>query len=68
MKVSELMTKLSNCNQDAKLRIIQEEELECMPEWWSDEIGECGGVTGKATEVYSEDLHSHQMYLLAIDN
>ena len=63
MTVKELMTKLSNCNDEAKLRIIQEEELECMPEYWD---GEEQKVSGKAIELYSEDLYSHQTYLLAI--
>lgn len=64
MTVEELMEKLSGCNPKAKLMIIQEEELECMPEWWDDEERK---VAGKATELYSYDLHSHEMYLLAID-
>ena len=45
-----------------EVKIIQEEELECMPEWWDDK----DGVSGKATKIYSEDLHSHEMYMLAI--
>ena len=64
MTVKELITKLSSCNGEAKLMIIQEEELECMSEWWDEEAGK---VTGRAIELYSEDLHSHEMYLLAID-
>lgn len=68
MKVKDLITKLQECNPDARLELIQGEELECMPEWWDDNIGEYGGVCGNATEVYSEDLHSHQFYLLAIKN
>ena len=64
MIVEELMTKLSSCNPKAQLQIIQEEELECMPEFWDDDERK---VSGKATELYSEDLHSHEMYLLAID-
>lgn len=67
MTVKELIEKLSSCNPNARLKIIQEEELECMPEWWDDKIGACGSVSGSATEIYSEDLHSHQMYLLAIE-
>ena len=43
--------------------IIQEEELECMPEYWDDDAR---GVIGKATELYSEDVHSHEIWLLAI--
>ncbi len=65
MTVEELMTKLASCNGKAKLRIIQEEELECFPEFWDDEEQK---VAGKATELYCEDLHSHGMYLLAIDS
>lgn len=64
MTVEELMTKLSSCNGKANLMIIQEEELECMPELWDDEKQK---VSGKATELYCEDLHSHGMYLLAVD-
>ncbi len=65
MTVEELMAKLASCNPKSKLRIIQEEELECMPELWDDEEQKVGG---KATELYCEDLHSHGMYLLAIDS
>jgi len=64
MIVEELMAKLSKCNKKAKLMIIQEEELECMPEYWDDKKQK---VAGKATKLYSEDLYSHQTYLLAID-
>lgn len=67
MRVKELIEKLQKCNPDAMLKIIQGEELECMPEWWDDKIGDYGSVSGLATEIYSEDLHSHQMYLLAIE-
>lgn len=66
MDVKDLIKKLQKCNPDNKLKIIQEEELECMPEWWDDSVGEYGGVAGEATELFSEDIHSHQMYLLAI--
>ena len=52
-------------NPDAKIRLIQGEELECMPEWW-DEVENMPG--GKASELYSEDVHSHQWYLLAIED
>ena len=65
MTVKELELRLSNCQKDAKLKIIQEEELECMPEIWDDEKKE---VCGKAKELFSEDCHSQQMYLLAIEN
>ncbi len=65
MKVKELIEKLQRCNLDAKLKIIQEEELECIPEWWDEEENK---VSGKATEMYSEDLYSHETYLLVIDN
>ena len=68
MKVKDLIKIAEKCNPEANLEIIQGEELECMPEWWDDQLGACGGVCGKATELYSYDLHSHQMYLLAIDN
>lgn len=63
MKVKELIEKAQNLNPNDELRIIQEEELECMPELWDDEKNE---VSGNATKLYSEDLHSHEMYLLAI--
>ena len=66
MKVKDLIEKLQKCDPDDQLKIIQEEELECMPEWWDDNIGEYGGVTDKVTELFSEDLYSHQTYLLAI--
>ncbi len=64
MTVKEIITILVECNPEAKLTIIQEEELECMPEWWDEDKGKVGR---KATEVYSHDLHSHQVYLLAIN-
>ena len=63
MTVKELIEALSDCDSDAKIRIMQEEELECTPEWWNDDICKPGG---KATELFSEDLHSHYFYLLAI--
>ncbi len=65
MTVKELMEKASKCKPNAKLQIIQEEELECMPELWDEEEQKVGG---KATKLYCEDLHSHGMYLLAVDN
>ncbi len=65
MTVEELMAKLSSCNPKAELQIIQEEELECMPSLWDDEERK---VSGKATELYSEDLYSHETYLLAVEN
>jgi len=65
MTVKELIAKLSNCTQDARLKIIQEEDLECTPEYWDDKERK---VIGKATELYSEDLYSHEFYLLAIEN
>ena len=64
MTVKELMAKLSSCNENAKLQIIQEETLECTPEYWDDKENK---VTGKASELYSEDLYSHQFFLLAIE-
>ena len=64
MTVKEAMENLSECSPDARLHIVQEEELECMPQYWDDEKQE---VAGKAREIFSEDVHSHQMYLLAID-
>lgn len=64
MTVKELMVKLASCNGKSELMIIQKEELECMPEWWDDKEQK---VAGKAIELYSYDLHSHEMYLLAID-
>lgn len=66
MKVKDLIKKLQNCNPNDSIKIIQELELECMPEWWDDKKGEYGGVAGSATEIYSEDVHSHTFYLLAI--
>lgn len=67
MQVKDMIVILQEqCNPDDDIRIIGELELECMPEWWDDEKGDYGGVTGNATEIYSEDLHSHQFYLLAI--
>lgn len=63
MKVKDLINNLQKCNPNDKIRIIQGEELECMSEWWDDNNYTPGG---KATELFSEDLHSHQMYLLAI--
>ena len=68
MKVAELISVLHLCNPETELRIIQQEELECFPEWWDDNKGEYGGVISPATELYSEDVHSHRMYLLAIEN
>ena len=65
MIVKELTEKLSSCNDEATLMIIQEEELECMPEYWADEERK---VIGNATKLYSEDLHSHEFCLLAIEN
>jgi len=67
MTVEELMAKLKNCRKDAKLQIIQEEELECMPDLWNDEEHKVGGTSG-AIELYSEDCHSHEMYLLAYNS
>lgn len=61
MNVKEAIKKLEMCNPTSKLKIIQELELECMPEWWDS-----GKVKGEATEIYSEDVHSHQFYLLVI--
>ncbi len=65
MNAKELKEKLSSCNDEAEIRIIQEEELECMPEYWDDEKHK---VAGKATELFCEDLYSHEMYLLAVDD
>lgn len=65
MTVKELIEKLQALNPNDKLMLIQEEELECVPEMWDDEKGEVSGV---AVKLYSEDLHSHEMYLLAIRN
>ena len=66
MQVKDLIKNAQKCNPDSRVIIIQGEELEAMPEWWDDNIGEYGGVYGPATEIFSFDLHSHQMYLLAI--
>ncbi len=65
MKVKELALKLSQVSPEAELKIIEEEELECMPELWDDEEHKVGGTSG-AIELYSEDLHSHEMFLLAV--
>ena len=65
VEVKDLIKKLQKCDSDDSIRIIQEEELECMSEWWDDEKGDYGEVSGLATEIYSEDLHSHTFYLLA---
>ncbi len=64
MTVQELIDKLVNCKLEAQIKIIQEEELECTPEIWNDEKQE---VVGKAVKLYSEDLYSHEVYLLAVD-
>jgi hypothetical protein len=63
MKVKELIKRLQECDQNAKIEIIQEETLECLPDIWDDNTRE---VTGKATNLYEEDLYSHEFYLLAI--
>ena len=64
MTVEEAIEKLKKCNPKAKLKIIQEELLECMDEWWDDD--ECK-VKEPATKIFSEDLYSHETYLLAIE-
>ncbi len=64
MTVEEAIKKLKTCNPKAKLKIVQEEELECIDEWWDDEANK---VKGNATEIYSEDLYSHETYLLVIE-
>jgi hypothetical protein len=66
MNAKDLIETLQKCNPDADIELIQEESLECIPEWWDDEIGDYGGVTDKVTELYSWDLYSHEFYLLAI--
>lgn len=66
MKVKDAIKILQKCNPNANLKLIQEEELECIPEWWDDNAGEYGEVIGKATKIFSEDLYSHQTYLLVI--
>ncbi len=63
MTVEEAIKKLQTCNPKAKLKLIQEEELECT-EWWDDEKYK---VVGNATEIFSEDLYSHETYLLVIE-
>ena len=63
MIVKELIEKLLTCDPESKLSIIQEEELECMPEWWDDEERRpAGGVI----ELFEVDSYSHGFYLLAI--
>lgn len=64
MTVKEAIKKLKMCNPKAKLKIVQEEELECIDEWWDDETNK---VKGNATEIFSEDLYSHRTYLLVIE-
>ena len=66
MTVEELMAKCQNVRKDAKLLIVEEDELECMPDLWNDEEHKVGGTSG-AIELYSEDCHSHEIYLLAIN-
>ncbi|KKN01592.1 hypothetical protein LCGC14_1126270 [marine sediment metagenome] len=63
MRVSELIIILKRCAPDARILIMQEEELECMPEFWDDETR---SLNEKATKLYSEDLHSHEVYLFAV--
>ena len=64
MTVKELVKNLQKCNPDSRIKIIQEEILECEEDWWDDEAGK---VSGTATELYTEDLYSHGFYLLAIE-
>lgn len=66
MLVEDMVEVLSKCHPKAKIKIIQEEELECMSEWWDGNIGDYGDVHGPATKIHREDLHSHYMYILAI--
>ena len=63
MTVNEMIIRLQKCNPEATITIIQEETLECMPEWWDEEKQKVGG---RAIEVFSEDLYSHRVYLLAV--
>ena len=67
MTIKELLSRIAmtDVSPNAQLRIIQEEELECMPGLWNDEEHKVGGTSG-AIELYSEDCHSHKMYLLAV--
>lgn len=65
MKVSELIEKLQKCNNEDKIVIIQEETLECFPDYWDDKNYK---VRGDVTELFSVDLYSHQFYLLATPN
>lgn len=64
MTVKELIEILNHVHPDSDIQIIQEEELECMPELWDDTNNK---VSNNVTKLYSEDLHSHEMYLLAIN-
>lgn len=67
MKVKELIKKLQECDLEGEMKIAQGEELECCPEWWDGTLNDgCGDVAGEATKMYSEDIHSHEMYLLVI--
>ena len=65
MLVKDLVFALHKCNPYDTIKLIQEEELECMPEWWDDGLGV---VSDNVTVLCSEDLYSHEMYLLAIKN
>lgn len=64
MTVEQCIERLQKCSPDARLKIVGELTLECMPQWWDEENQK---VAGKATELYSEDLFSHTYYLLAVE-
>jgi hypothetical protein len=63
MNVGDMIEQLQQCSHNAKIKIIEEKELECMPQWWDEDNGK---VAGNATIIYREDLHSHYFYVLAI--
>lgn len=64
MTVKVLIEELQKCNPDARIQIIGEESLECEPDLWDDEKQRPAGL---AREIYTEDLYSHQYYLLAVE-
>ena len=61
--VAELIRAAYKCAPSAKVRIIQEEELECMDDLWD---ADSGAVKPPVIKLHSEDLHSHEFFLLAI--
>ena len=66
MQVKDLIKELQKCDPEDRIKLIQGEQLECEPDWWDKEKGDYGEVSGLATELYHEDLFSHDTYLLVI--